>query len=616
MADTKSLLFCCFDVVPGPNALSRRLTAYLEGLSEKFDVVVLSTKTPDHSHIERFHGARLLRVPVGSGDLASRLEAFDRAVNRQLESEEYALAHFFDPFGGFALAEAREKYGFRLVYDAQSLPSYELRHQEPALEGDRRLLSRVRRQEMYCLMNADAVICGSTVTRDCVQILGAPPETLHVLPPPVELSHYSPAAMGRPDGTPMQLIYLGSHLPYQGLPTLLRALAIAVRRADMHLTVVGPEHPKWSPQLKDLIGELKLKGKVELLPPVADAELTTLLAKADVGVAPAEDLERNRLQGGAFAKCAEYLAAGRPVLATKIQALTTLLPHDATAFFTPGDVNACAEALVQLAEHPARRVEMGKHSRQAATRFDAAAVRSSLFALYEQLLPRGKSASANLAEHHKKAVGTPDPTPIFREPPKPVAASAPPARRKKLKSGARPAVAKPQAPTPREGPTVEVHVPHFVKPDTALSPGPTQGPTELIAVPSAVQKAVPPPAVPVHKLRSSPGHKSPLSKKKSTPGYPSPVAPAPVDEPEEISNEEIAEIEEAVDATAEIAADEADEVDTHELSETDVHDVSAAPLLVTKLDPWLSQLVHGYCPPQPTDFHRPPPPTTFPGRDT
>ena len=75
LSELPRLLFCCFDVVPAPHATSRRLSEYLKGLSERYQVVVLTVKTPDHSHIERYQGARLLRVPVGSGDLRSRMEA-------------------------------------------------------------------------------------------------------------------------------------------------------------------------------------------------------------------------------------------------------------------------------------------------------------------------------------------------------------------------------------------------------------------------------------------------------------------------------------------------------------------------------------------------------------
>ncbi len=33
------------------------------------------------------------------------------------------------------------------------------------------------------------------------------------------------------------------------------------------------------------------------------------------------------------------------------------------------------------------------------------------------------------------------------------------------------------------------------------------------------------------------------------------------------------------------------------------------------IDPWLAQLVHGYCPPEADLFDRHTPPTTMPGRD-
>ena len=73
VSEQPRVLFCCFDVVPGPHAQSRRLTEYIKGLGDRFQVVVLSVKTADNSHIQRYHGARLLRVPVGSGDLPARV---------------------------------------------------------------------------------------------------------------------------------------------------------------------------------------------------------------------------------------------------------------------------------------------------------------------------------------------------------------------------------------------------------------------------------------------------------------------------------------------------------------------------------------------------------------
>lgn len=193
------LLLCCFDVVPAPTAVSDRLTDYLKGLSERYQVVVLSVKTPDHPHIERYRGARLLRVPIGSGDLAARLEAFDRAVRRQLESEEYVMVHFFDPFGGYALCERRGEFGYKLVYDACSLASVTLPSLIGEAEINARFMAKVRRLELFCLMNADAVIVADEPKRDLVAQLGVDREQLKILPPPEASSLELDAAKVRAD---------------------------------------------------------------------------------------------------------------------------------------------------------------------------------------------------------------------------------------------------------------------------------------------------------------------------------------------------------------------------------------------------------------------------------
>ncbi|HZN95688.1 MAG TPA: glycosyltransferase, partial [Myxococcales bacterium] len=177
-------MLCAFDVVPAPTGNSRRITDYLKALNGRFSVVAMTTKTPDVSHIERYQGARLLRVPVGAGDLVSKVQAFERAVRRQLESEEFALAHYFDPFAGYTLAELRGDYGYRLLYEAHAFPSLDLRFMQPQLEGDRRFLAKVRRQELFCLLNADAVVTSSALGSGYLQSLGVPPDRIRLLRAP------------------------------------------------------------------------------------------------------------------------------------------------------------------------------------------------------------------------------------------------------------------------------------------------------------------------------------------------------------------------------------------------------------------------------------------------
>lgn len=348
MSDLPRLLFCCFDVVPGPSASSRRLTEYVKGLSERFQVVVLSVKTPDHPHIEKYHGARLLRVPVGAGDLTARAETFDWAVRRQLESEEYVLVHFFDPFGGYALAEKRAELGYTLVYDACVFPSIELPFDSPE-PTNRRLTARCRRQELFCLMSSDAVIVGNPLTRDWVSTMGVERERVHVLLAPVDLTPYTPEAMGRPDGRPLRLVHLGSLCGSHGLSVLVEGMALVSPVERARLTLVGPANPQWRARLQHGAATRGLAGLVEFMGPVDHDEIHEVLATADVGALTLDDVERNRVVGSPLSRLGEYLAAGRPVLAADVPSARQLVPPEAAVWYRPSDPKSLADAIIALA---------------------------------------------------------------------------------------------------------------------------------------------------------------------------------------------------------------------------------------------------------------------------
>lgn len=384
MTELPRLLFCCFDVVPAPHATSRRITEYLKGLVDRYQVVVLSVKTPDHSHIERYHGARLLRVPVGSGDLRSRMESFDRAVRRQLESEEYLLVHFFDPVSGYPLCERRGDFGYKLVYGAYRFPSSDLPSLLPGEGANKRLLARSRRQELFCLMNADAVIVGSEAARTHCLGLGVPEANVNVVRAPVDLAPFSPEVMGKPDGVPTRLIHLGSHGKHQDLHLLLEALAKT--KTAVKLALVGPSSPELTPALKERAAELKLTERVEFQEPVVHDDLHKVLAAADVGVLTLTDEPRNRAMTP-LARIGEFLAAGRPIIAADLPLTRELVPAAAARFYTPGNADSLAEAIDALAADPALRCTMGAAGRTATSAIDSHVVCEQLIALYRRVAP-------------------------------------------------------------------------------------------------------------------------------------------------------------------------------------------------------------------------------------
>ncbi|ATB26749.1 glycosyltransferase [Melittangium boletus] len=659
------------------------MTEYLKALPDRFTVVVLSVKTPDHTHIEKYESARLLRVPVGSGDLASRIQSFERAVRRQLESEEYALAHFTDPFGGYALCELKGDYGYRLVYEAQSFPSQELRYTHPQLEGDRKFLSKVRRQELFCLMNADRVITGSATTGAYIRSLGVPDESVHVVRAPVDLTPYTPEALGVPDGSPMRLMYLGSQVAWQGLAGLLRGLALAVKEVDVRLTLVGARHPDWQPHLEDLVAELGLKQHVEFQPAVSHDDVAKVLTLADVGVLPLDDVDRNRVQGGALAKVSEYLAAGRPVLASDLPVTRELVPASAGVFYPPGDAKALAERILELARDVPRRIALGQQARAAAQKtLDAGRIRGQLLDLYDGLLGKQpvRREKSESGEIQATTIGTPTnrvlalmgnvgaaarPAEGPVEPPAPAMPDTDPGQGMPgndeppvvvgmalLEEGFDTRLVKTEPDSYRpEGPPVVMGLPlrepsappppaapppAAPPPPVAPPPIPARASMSTRAISTPEPEPVRPPALPSRPSISMevprPSRPSiaipplpPRGRASSTPRPADPPAPAPAarvpveeDEPEEISSSHAQALQDddaSLTPRNALPLEEPEEISNEELQETESAQEPPREPPASRLNPWFAQLAHGYCPPEGTRFARHTPPTTFPGRD-
>ncbi len=387
------VLYCSFDVVPAPTGSSARALGYIRALEGRAVADGLTLKTPELAHIERVHGMRLLRVPVGLGEIPARALAFERAVRRQFESEEYQLVHFTDPFGGYPICELKRQHNFKVVYEVAGLPSVELRYTHPHLEGDRRFMARLRRLELFCLMNADAVVVGSEQTARMLQGLGVSRDRMAVVPTQVELQPYAKAQIPPPDRTPMRVVYLGGQQTWQGLSTLVFATAVAAKNAPISLAIVGPENPAVRPQLEEAIRHRRLTGLVELLPPVPADELPSFLGQFDLGAAPLEKGERNAVQGAPIGKIAHYLAAGRPVVASDLPIVRELCDERCAAFFKAGEEADLAKRLVELAHDPPRRAAMGARARALASeRLGSERGRPQLVELYAGLLGDAKEA--------------------------------------------------------------------------------------------------------------------------------------------------------------------------------------------------------------------------------
>ena len=165
-----------------------------------------------------------------------------------------------------------------------------------------------------------------------------------------------------PGGKRLQFGYIGSLLPGKGWETVLD-LARALPEHDFHLVGGTPEE----------VAALRARGvspNVHLHGHVPHSRVAEKLAGFDVALLP--PLERVVVSGGedigrwmSPMKLFEYMAAGRPVVASGLPVIREVVHHGRNGWIAaPGDVEDWARALRTLAAEPGLRARLAEQARR------------------------------------------------------------------------------------------------------------------------------------------------------------------------------------------------------------------------------------------------------------
>ena len=173
----------------------------------------------------------------------------------------------------------------------------------------------------------------------------------------------------------VRLVSVASHRDAKNYPNLLRAMQLAIRKgADVSLVAVGD-----GPDLerhRALARELGLDGVVEFRPSTAD--VLRVIAGADLLVV-ASDYEGQPLV------VMEALALGVPVVATAVGRVPELVTPEVGRVVTPGDPEALATAIAELALDPERLTALSRNTTQSAGSWTLDEVAKAHLGVYRQL---------------------------------------------------------------------------------------------------------------------------------------------------------------------------------------------------------------------------------------
>ena len=391
-----NFLYLASDPAPAPKGAGVRIQRTVQTLCRLGHRVRLFTASTSATADEPTPGplhsdlCQHTTVRLPAGNFLQRMMAFRAAaagwLGEQGEPGDSAVQFRGIWEGMAALGWARTR-GAPLIFEVHGFPSVELPFHYPALDGEPGVLEKLIEEERLLLSAASLVLTHSQTGRRFLKMRGVPEERIAVVPNAVDPELFSPPPLPPVADPPLRMVYLGTAAPWQGLGLVLEALGRLRGRSDIELHAVGPRKSFWRRELRDRARRLRVHHLLHLSEPTGQPELVPVLRTAHLCLAPMPADPRNALQGACPIKVLEYMAAGRPILATRIAPLLEILEHGRNAYLVqPSSPAALAEGIAWMLANPEQREQLGRQARQdLLARFTPALFDARLAAALERL---------------------------------------------------------------------------------------------------------------------------------------------------------------------------------------------------------------------------------------
>lgn len=383
------ILYTAFDIVPSPKGASTHILHNLRGLvNSHFDVHLITPNDGLLPAEDTIEGAKVTRILQDlSQNFLARAVHFGTSVMSHLALHpNYDVVHFRNIWDGFSITQNKNKYKYKTLFEVNGLPSIELKYHYPNL--DAKLLLKIKEQELATLHLSDAIICPSHVTRDYIASLGLNKKLVTVIPNGVSPSDFSSSPLPTRENRIPILLYIGTLADWQGLDVLIKALPKILEQRQVKLQIVGRGRSRQRKMLAKQIRKLGLEEHVLIQPAVPHHEIPQLISKADICVAPLGLNDRNVTQGACPIKVLEYMAAGRPVLASNMPIVRELVREDMDGLlFSPNDPDDLArQTLILLNDFELSQRLASSASQRALTEFTWHEAQKKLAKVYKNLL--------------------------------------------------------------------------------------------------------------------------------------------------------------------------------------------------------------------------------------
>jgi glycosyltransferase involved in cell wall biosynthesis len=227
--------------------------------------------------------------------------------------------------------------------------------------------------ERINLRAADRVVVVSRVLRDHLLAQGMPGEKILVSPNAVDPSQFRPDVDGTRvrhklglESADVVVGFSGTFGMWHGIPALSEALwRVVEARPNVRWLLIGDGPLRLL--IDEAISRYGLADRVLQPGLVPHAEMPANLAACDVLVSP----HGRQADGGEFfgspTKLFEYMASGRPIVASAVGQIADVLQDGRSALLVPpDDAEALSSAIVRLVDDACLRAHLGQAARHAA----------------------------------------------------------------------------------------------------------------------------------------------------------------------------------------------------------------------------------------------------------
>jgi glycosyltransferase involved in cell wall biosynthesis len=253
-----------------------------------------------------------------------------------------------------------------LVFETHELfaQSFREEHANRSVREERKLRALEEREGFVYRHAAGLLALTPLLLEDIRQTYGVDTPA-EIAPDGVDLRQAEPPKTLPPNPIPV-LLYLGSLHPWKGVDTLILAMKHVTRPAMLH--IVGGSDRRIA-ELRALAEREGVADRVVLPGPVAPGRRFEWIHKADICLLPLTSTSIASRYTSPL-KLFEYLAAGKPVVASDLPSMRSVLePGKHALLVKAGDVYAFAAAIDRLLAEPALGKQLGEAARVHARRF-------------------------------------------------------------------------------------------------------------------------------------------------------------------------------------------------------------------------------------------------------